>query len=160
MPLRLIPARGGWVGVWLTPAWAATVRPTISAVAAMLSTAVIQRRIRRVIVTSLIRLHPAVRDHRWFEAAAAADGYPPAGGHHPAPARRCRAAAPPARRLPAHLQPHAGRPGPGDHRQRPAPRHLAGDHDALLRPAPGRRSRRPCCAQRRLAPATTAYTHG
>jgi len=48
------------VWAWLTPAWAATVRPTISAVAAMLSTAVIQRRIRRVIVTSLIRLHPVV----------------------------------------------------------------------------------------------------
>ncbi len=45
---------------WLTPAWAATVRPTISAVAAMLSAAVIQSRIRRVIVTSLIRLRPAV----------------------------------------------------------------------------------------------------
>jgi hypothetical protein len=41
----------------------------------MLSTAVIHRRIRRVIVTSLIRLHPVVRDHRWFEAAAAPDGY-------------------------------------------------------------------------------------
>jgi hypothetical protein len=32
----------------------------IGAVAAMLSTAVIQKRIRRVVVASLIRLHPAV----------------------------------------------------------------------------------------------------
>jgi hypothetical protein len=62
------------VGAWLTPAWAATVSPTISAVAAMLSTAVIQRRIRRVIAASLIRWRPVVRDHRCFEAAAAPDG--------------------------------------------------------------------------------------
>src|SRR5262245_26850710 len=74
MPLKTTPASGGWGWAWLTPAWAATVRPTISAVAAMLSTAVIQRRIRRVIVTSLVRWHPVVRDHRWFEAAAAPDG--------------------------------------------------------------------------------------
>src|SRR5215470_115702 len=85
MALRAIPARGGWVWTWLTPAWAATVRPTISAVAAMLSIAVIQRRARRVIVTSLIRLRPVVRDHRWFGAAAPADGYRP-----PATATRAR----------------------------------------------------------------------
>src|SRR5262249_13400482 len=39
---------------WWTLAWAVTVRPTISVIVAMLSTAVIQRRARRVIVTSLI----------------------------------------------------------------------------------------------------------
>src|SRR6266516_5624736 len=87
MALKAIPARATWVWAWPTPAWAATVRPTISAVAAMLSTAVIQRRTRRVIVTSLIRLRPVVGDHRWFEAAAAPDGYRIAAGTGP-PARR------------------------------------------------------------------------
>jgi hypothetical protein len=41
----------------------------------MLSTAVIQSRIRRVIVTSLLRLRPVVWDQWWFGAAAAAYGY-------------------------------------------------------------------------------------
>src|SRR6266566_37455 len=111
MALKAIPARATWVWAWPTPAWAATARPTISAVAAMLSTAVIQRRSRRVIVTSLIRLHPAVRDHRWFEAAAAADGYPPAGGHHPAPGDAAQQRRRPAA-FPVRLPPmRAGRGG-------------------------------------------------
>src|SRR5215510_10040213 len=75
MPVRAIPARGGWVSAWWTPAWAATVRPTISAVAAIPSTAVIHRRARRAIMTSLIQLLPRSRDQRCFEAAAAPDGY-------------------------------------------------------------------------------------
>src|SRR5262245_2508566 len=44
--------------MWFTPAWAATVKPTISAVAAMLKTAVIQRRTRRVIAASFTRFVP------------------------------------------------------------------------------------------------------
>jgi hypothetical protein len=46
-PVRLVNSvegdscQGRMGGRWLTPAWAATVSPTISAVAAMLSTAVI-----------------------------------------------------------------------------------------------------------------------
>src|SRR5262249_60598181 len=74
MPVRAIPARGGWVSAWWTPAWAATVRPTISAVAAIPSTAVIHRRARRVMMTSLIQLLPRSRDQRCVEAPAAPDG--------------------------------------------------------------------------------------
>src|SRR5262245_25123617 len=50
----MIPARGGLGWAWCTLAWAVMVRPTISAVAAMVMTAVIQRRIRRVIAVSLL----------------------------------------------------------------------------------------------------------
>src|SRR6266576_3823316 len=84
MALRLIPAGGGWVGAWLTPAWAATARPTISAVAAMLSTAVIHRRIRRVMVTSLVRLHPVVPGSVVVRSCGRGGWVSPRGGDRPA----------------------------------------------------------------------------
>src|SRR5215475_6129329 len=75
MPLKTIPARGGLGWAWFTPAWAVMVRPAISAVAAaMVRTAVIQRRMRRVIAVSFTRCGPRSADHRGFEAAATADG--------------------------------------------------------------------------------------
>src|SRR5215470_261976 len=63
MPLKAIPATGGLGWAWCTPAWAVMARPTTSAVAAMVSTAVIQRRICRVrvIAVSFARCVPAVR---------------------------------------------------------------------------------------------------
>src|SRR5215813_2838611 len=60
MLLKMMPARGGLGWVWVTPAWAVMVRPTISAVAATVSTAVIQRRMRRVIAISFCSMRPAV----------------------------------------------------------------------------------------------------
>src|SRR5215475_9736303 len=75
MPLKTIPARGGLGWAWFTPAWAVMVRPAVSAVAAaMVRTAVIQRRMRRVIAVSFTRCGPRSADHRGFEAAATADG--------------------------------------------------------------------------------------
>ena len=44
--------------VWLPPVWAAMARPTISPVAPMVPTAVIQRRTRRVIAISFTRCVP------------------------------------------------------------------------------------------------------
>src|SRR5438034_6253170 len=58
MPLKVIPATGGLGWAWCTPAWAATARPTISAVAAIVRTAVIHSRSRRVIATSFTRCVP------------------------------------------------------------------------------------------------------
>src|SRR5262245_63943128 len=61
------------------------VRPTISAVAATVSTAVIQRRIRRVIAVSpLLDASPRSADQWWFEAAAPADGAASPGTKTPA----------------------------------------------------------------------------
>src|SRR5215472_433056 len=75
MALRAIPARGGLGWAWLTLAWAVMVRPTISAAAAaVVMTAVIQRRMRRVIAVSFTRCIPRSADHWGFEAAATADG--------------------------------------------------------------------------------------
>src|SRR5215470_8586032 len=76
MALKVIPARTAWVGVgaW-APAWAAMLKPIVSAIMAMLSTAVVQRRTRRVIVTSSISVHPVLGDHRRFDTAPAPDWY-------------------------------------------------------------------------------------
>src|SRR5215471_11954280 len=58
--MNLHPEAAAWVGAW-APAWAAMLRPIVSAIATMLSTAVVQRRTRRVIVTSSISVHPRAR---------------------------------------------------------------------------------------------------
>src|SRR6266516_4728592 len=137
MALRAIPARGGWVWAWLTPAWAATARPTISAVAAMLSTAVSHRRTRRVMVTSLVRLHPVVPGSPVVRSRGRGGWVPTRRRQPPAPTRRCRAAAPPGPPPPSAALPHPTQPGPGDHLQRPSPGHLAGDHDTPAAPPTG-----------------------
>src|SRR5215468_4527075 len=80
MPLKTIPARGGLGWAWFTPAWAVMARPAISAVAAaMVRTAVIQRRMRRVIAVSFTRCGPRTAS-RWRY-----DGQPRAH-HRPATA--------------------------------------------------------------------------
>src|SRR5262245_32200794 len=87
MALKVTPATGGLGWAWCTPAWAVTARPTTSAVAAMVSTAVIHRRIRRVsvIAVSFYSMRPPrPGDHQWFEAAAPADGAAAPGRKTPA----------------------------------------------------------------------------
>src|SRR5215468_6670371 len=97
MELKTIPASGGLGWVWCTAAWAVTVRPTISAVAAAtVRTAVIQRRMRRVIAVSFPRCVPRSADHRWFEAATPADGSRVAGHEDARPRARVDRAASPA----------------------------------------------------------------
>src|SRR5215813_8219914 len=65
------------------------VRPTIRAVAATVSTAVIQRRMRRVrvIAVSFTRCVPRSADHWRFEAAALTDGAAAPGRKTPARTR-------------------------------------------------------------------------
>src|SRR5215813_411767 len=87
MALKVMPATGGLGWAWCTPAWAVTARPTTSAVVAMVSTAVIQRRICRVrvIAVSFYSMRPrGPGNHRWFEAAAPADGAASPGRKTPA----------------------------------------------------------------------------
>src|SRR5437868_4591762 len=85
MPLKLTPASGGLGWAWFTPAWAATARPTISAITAIVRTAVIHSRTGRVIATSFTRSFPCSGIIGWFEAVAAADGYRSGTSSSPAP---------------------------------------------------------------------------